>query len=79
MQSLKRILRRISDHVDCLFIIPDRVDPLKCIHVGVSSIAAYIYNRGGFKSRALNTSLFTDDEIIELLTKHDYRYVLITM
>jgi radical SAM superfamily enzyme YgiQ (UPF0313 family) len=79
MQSLKRLLRKISDPADCLFIIPDRVDPLNCIHVGISSIAAYIYEKGGFKSHALNTSLFTDNEITELLTNHYYKYVLITM
>lgn len=79
MQSLKRLLRKISDSADCLFIIPDRVDPLNCIHVGISSIAAYIYEKGGFKTHALNSSLFTDSDIIDLLSNCHYKYVLITM
>jgi anaerobic magnesium-protoporphyrin IX monomethyl ester cyclase len=79
MQPLRRILRKIGGGVDCLFVIPDRVDPLNCIHVGVSSIAAYVYEEGGFKSHALNTCLFTDNEIAELLTRHSYRYALITL
>ncbi len=64
-------------NVDNLFIIPDRSMPLNCVHIGISSIAAYIYSKG-YNSRALNTSLFADEDIKEIL-KSGYNYIFVTM
>ncbi len=67
------------EKASCLFIIPDREAPLNCAHVGISSIASYIYEYGRFNSQGINTCLFSDAEIKELIQKNQYEYVFITM
>ena len=71
--------KTISDNPSCLFIVPDRESPVNSVHIGVSSIASYIFSKGKFDSHAINTSLFNDEEIEYLLKRYRYKYVFITM